>query len=192
MSQGIVLPLVVNIQGGKTGGALMNDKSYSKSRENGVLWVCHPETGRILPYKKDPHFIILEKRTNCYYAELEEGASEDAYDFVLESVDVENHASVSLSTADDEHSDILSHLTDTIAKRHREMPEGSYTTHLFQKGSEKIRKKAGEEAIELVLAKTKEDLIYESADLIYHLMVLLEEEGLSIQDVLLELKKRDS
>ena len=192
MSQGVVLPLIAVIQGGKTCGALMNDKSFSKSRENGVLWICHPGTGRILPYKGDPEFLKLEKQGNCYYAELPGGSSDEAYDFTVESADVEVHGGVSRSGEGEEHSDILSHLSDTISRRHEEMPEGSYTTHLFEKGSDKIRKKAGEEAIELVLARTREDLIYESADLIYHLMVLLEAEDLSIQDVLLELKKRDS
>lgn len=192
MSHGIVLPLVAEIQGGVRCGALMNDKSFSKSRENGILWICHPETGRILPYKGDPEFLKLEKKGNVYYAELPSDAYPEAYEFEVKEADVEAHAAVELSDRGDEHSDILANLTRTISERHAEMPEGSYTTHLFQKGSEKIRKKTGEEAIELVLAKTREDLIYESADLIYHLMVLLEEEGLSIQDVLLELKKRDS
>lgn len=192
MSQGIILPLIAEIRGGSRSAALMNDKSFSKSRENGILWICHPETGRILPYKGDPEFLSLEKKGHCYYAELPEGCSPEAYDAVFETVDVEEHASISRSGSEDEHSSILGDLTRTIAKRHRDMPEGSYTTHLFQKGSEKIRKKTGEEAIELVLAKTQDDIIYESADLIYHLMVLLEAEDLSIQDVLLELKKRDS
>ena len=192
MSVGVNLPLIVEIKGGSVTGALMNDKSYSKSIENKVLWVSHPETGRILPYKGDPRFIKLEKQGNCYFAVLPAGAEEKAYDFVVDVQDVEKHEGISTGSGEEEHNHILSDLTSTIAQRHQQMPEGSYTTHLFQKGPEKIRKKAGEEAIELVLARTKEDLIYESADLIYHLMVLLEAEGLKIQDVLLELKKRHS
>ena len=192
MSLGVTLPLIAEIEEGGVSGALMNDKSFSKSIENGVLWICHPETGRILPYKGDPRFLSLEKRGNCYFAELPRETSPEAYDFTVKQTDIEAHGSVCLTSTDEEHSGILANLSDTIAQRHQEMPEGSYTTHLFQKGSEKIRKKTGEEAIELVLAKTREDLIYESADLIYHLMVLLEVENLSIQDVLLELKKRHS
>jgi phosphoribosyl-ATP pyrophosphohydrolase len=70
------------------------------------------------------------------------------------------------------------------------MPEGSYTTHLFEKGEEKIRKKTGEEAVELLLAATDREIISESADLIYHLMVLLTERDLSIGQVIAELQGR--
>ncbi len=192
MSLGINLPLIVEIEDGPVTGALMNDKSYAKSVENKILWVSHPETGRILPYKGDPSFFKLEKRENSYYALLPAGSSEKAYAFLVKEEDVEEHTGIRVGVEKGEHSDVLSELTSTIAERHKMMPEGSYTTHLFQKGSEKIRKKTGEEAIELVLAKSKEDLVYESADLIYHLMVLLEAEGLTIQDVLMELKKRHS
>ncbi|MFW5643852.1 MAG: phosphoribosyl-ATP diphosphatase, partial [Alkalispirochaeta sp.] len=68
--------------------------------------------------------------------------------------------------------------------------EGSYTTHLFTKGPDKIRKKTGEEAVELILARSNEELLSEAADLIYHLMVLLEAEGLSITDVISVLHRR--
>ncbi len=192
MSEGVNLPLIVEIEGASVTGALMNDKSYSKSIENKVLWVSHPETGRILPYKGDPRFLRLEKAENFYKALLPGGSEEKAYDFVVDERDVEIHEGVATASDGGEDNSILADLTATIAERHQQMPEGSYTTHLFQKGPDKIRKKAGEEAIELVLARSKEDLIYESADLIYHLMVLLESEGLKIQDVLLELKKRHS
>jgi len=70
------------------------------------------------------------------------------------------------------------------------MPEGSYTTHLFTKGPDKIRKKTGEEAVELILARTEDELLSEAADLIYHLMVLLETENLSIADVISVLHSR--
>ena len=70
------------------------------------------------------------------------------------------------------------------------MPEGSYTTHLFEKGEEKIRKKTGEEAIELLLARERSDIVYEAADLIYHMMVLLEVKEIPIGEVLGELESR--
>jgi phosphoribosyl-AMP cyclohydrolase / phosphoribosyl-ATP pyrophosphohydrolase len=85
---------------------------------------------------------------------------------------------------------VLAELTGIIAERHRTMPEGSYTTHLFTKGSSKIRKKTGEEAVELILAETRDELTSEAADLIYHLMVLLEAESLTIGDVIEVLAKR--
>jgi len=85
---------------------------------------------------------------------------------------------------------VLEELARVIASRHVEMPEGSYTTHLFESGAEKIRKKAGEEAIELVLAATRETIVSESADLVYHLLVLLESEGIPLGDLAAELDRR--
>ena len=87
----------------------------------------------------------------------------------------------------------LSHLQDFIEKRHREMPEGSYTTKLFQEGINKISQKVGEEAVETIIEATngtKEQLIYESSDLIYHLIVLLTYKGIRIEDLARELKSR--
>ncbi len=87
----------------------------------------------------------------------------------------------------------LSDLQQFIEKRHQEMPENSYTTSLFKKGINKMAQKVGEEAVETVIEATngtKEQLIYESSDLIYHLIVMLTAKGLSIEDVARELIKR--
>ncbi|MBO7145443.1 MAG: phosphoribosyl-ATP diphosphatase [Salinivirgaceae bacterium] len=87
----------------------------------------------------------------------------------------------------------LSYLQDFIERRKREMPEGSYTTKLFTKGINKISQKVGEEAVETIIEATngtQEQLLYESADLIYHLIVLLTEKGLRIEDLARELKAR--
>jgi len=87
----------------------------------------------------------------------------------------------------------LSYLQDFIDKRKVEMPEGSYTTSLFQKGTPKIAQKVGEEAVETVIgAMTNDDenLIYEAGDLLYHLIVLLTHKGYRIEDIVRELKKR--
>ncbi len=87
----------------------------------------------------------------------------------------------------------LSHLQDFIDKRKEEMPEGSYTTSLFEKGTRKITQKVGEEAIETVIgamANDDENFLYEGADLLYHLIVLLTYKGYRIEDLANELKKR--
>ncbi|MCQ2195723.1 MAG: phosphoribosyl-ATP diphosphatase [Paludibacteraceae bacterium] len=87
----------------------------------------------------------------------------------------------------------LSYLQDFIEKRKREMPEGSYTTKLFTKGVNKISQKVGEEAVETIIEATngtKDQFIYESSDLIYHLIVLLTEKGVRIEDLARELKAR--
>lgn len=87
----------------------------------------------------------------------------------------------------------LSELQDFICRRHEEMPENSYTTSLFRKGVNKMAQKVGEEAVEAVIEATNgtdENLIYESSDLIYHLIVLLTSKGLRIEDIARELAKR--
>ena len=73
------------------------------------------------------------------------------------------------------------------------MPEGSYTTKLFKKGVKKIAQMVGEEAVETIIAavdNNNEDLIYEISDLIYHLLVLMENQGLTIADIEKELAQR--
>ncbi|MFV0267050.1 MAG: bifunctional phosphoribosyl-AMP cyclohydrolase/phosphoribosyl-ATP diphosphatase HisIE [Draconibacterium sp.] len=87
----------------------------------------------------------------------------------------------------------LSYLQDFIDKRKAEMPEGSYTTSLFQKGTRKITQKVGEEAVETIIgamANDDENFIYEAGDLLYHLIVLLTHKGYRIEDIVRELKKR--
>ena len=87
----------------------------------------------------------------------------------------------------------LKQLQDFIDKRKQEMPEGLYTTSLFNKGIRKITQKVGEEAIETVIgamANDDENFLYEGADLLYHLIVLLTYKGYRIEDLARELKKR--
>ncbi len=87
----------------------------------------------------------------------------------------------------------LSQLQDFIDKRKEEMPEGSYTTSLFQKGTRKITQKVGEEAVETIIgamANDDENFLYEGADLLYHLIVLLTHKGYRIEDLARELKSR--
>ena len=87
----------------------------------------------------------------------------------------------------------LSELSDFIEQRHREMPEGSYTTSLFRDGLNRMAQKVGEEALELVIEATNgtdERLIYEGSDMLYHLIVLLTSKGLRIEDMARELMER--
>ena len=82
-----------------------------------------------------------------------------------------------------------------IIKGRKETPkEGSYTNYLFEKGLDKILKKVGEEATEVVIAAKNEDpreLVYETADILYHLLVLLVEKGVSYEAILEELASRE-
>ena len=80
----------------------------------------------------------------------------------------------------------LKHLQDFITKRHEEMPEGSYTTSLFESGVNKMAQKVGEEAVELVIeAKDNNDELFlnEASDLLYHYLILLKAKGFKIEDV---------
>lgn len=87
----------------------------------------------------------------------------------------------------------LTYLQDFINTRHEEMPEGSYTTSLFKDGINRMAQKVGEEALEAVIEAcngTNGRLIYEGADMIYHLIVLLTSKGLRIEDLAKELQIR--
>ena len=84
-------------------------------------------------------------------------------------------------------------LMELLAGRMRDKPEGSYTTYLFEKGLDKILKKVGEEATEVIIAGKAEDkreTVYEIADLAYHVMVLMTEAGISLDEVRAELASR--
>ena len=86
---------------------------------------------------------------------------------------------------------ILTRLAGTIAERHREMPEGSYTAKLIRRGPGYVAQKVGEEAVEVIVAALEGDrLAEESADLLYHLLVLLEERGVRPEEVAKVLDER--
>ena len=89
--------------------------------------------------------------------------------------------------------DILPYLVDVIRQREIDMPQGAYTTYLFDKGIDKICKKVGEEATEVVIGaknRDEKEVKWETADLLYHLLVLLQEQKISLYDVLEVLKVR--
>lgn len=84
-------------------------------------------------------------------------------------------------------------LYELLKGRKENLPEGSYTTYLFQKGLDKILKKVGEECTEVIIGACKEDkaeTVYEIADLAYHVMVLMVEMGISVEDIRKELASR--
>jgi len=88
---------------------------------------------------------------------------------------------------------VLNQLYELIQSRERERPSGSYTTYLFEAGLDKILKKVGEESAETIIAAKNENdarLTEESADLLYHLLVLLVARGVSLTDIAQELAQR--
>ena len=87
----------------------------------------------------------------------------------------------------------LAELENLLKDRRQNMPEGSYTTKLYNSGAQKILQKVGEEAIEYILDAQnadKQKAVYEGADLLYHFMVSLVAQGWSLGDIIAELEKR--
>ncbi|HPO48827.1 MAG TPA: phosphoribosyl-ATP diphosphatase [Spirochaetota bacterium] len=159
---------------------LMNSKAWSKTLETEEVWEYINENGRVIskdfsPLKFAPNSFDLsedEKTINIYLKNLDKKSASNA-------------------SAERERN-ILERLEKLISKRKLEMPQNSYTTNLFEKGLDKILKKLGEETIELIIAsKDKpEEVIYETADLIYHLMVLFVYKEIPFNNVLKELSDR--
>ena len=91
------------------------------------------------------------------------------------------------------NSQILNQLMEVIRDRQANRPEGSYTAYLFNQGQDKILKKLGEETAEVIIAsknQNKGPIVYEMADLVYHLLVLMTYHGLTLEDVYQELEGR--
>ena len=94
---------------------------------------------------------------------------------------------------EEKHEFSLRGLYDLLLERKAQMPQGSYTTYLFEKGLDKILKKVGEESTEVIIAakaQDKAETIYEIADLAYHVMVLMVQAGITVDDVQKELASR--
>ena len=88
---------------------------------------------------------------------------------------------------------MLEHLSEVIHSRNLERPEGAYTTYLFEKGIDKILKKVGEESAEVIIAAKNaapDEIRYEVSDLFYHVLVMLEERGVGVEEIAKELFKR--
>ena len=95
--------------------------------------------------------------------------------------------------SDDLHEFTLNGLYELLVGRKNDKPQGSYTTYLFEKGTDKILKKIGEECTEVIIAgkaDDKKETIYEIADLAYHTMVLMVQMGISVEDIQRELASR--
>ena len=190
--QGGLVPAI--IQDSTTRNVLMlgymNQESYEKtlatgrvtffSRSRQRLWTKGEESGNFLN--------VIDIKVDC---------DNDTLLIQVNPVGPVCHTGTDTCWGDTNSQDImfLKVLQDFISKRHEEMPEGSYTTSLFESGVNKMAQKVGEEAVEAVIEAcngTDERLIYESADLIYHLIVLLTSKGYRIEDLARELKERHS
>ena len=173
--------------------AYMNKQSYEKTLETGETWfysrsreelwhkgATSGHTQKVISIKADcdQDALVIEVLPNgpaCHNG--------TASCFTETIVEQERPGSVA----------ILPQLVEVIKQREIDMPEGAYTTYLFDKGIDKICKKVGEEATEVVIGaknRDKEEVKWESADLLYHLLVLLQEQKVDIYEVLDVLQKR--
>ena len=156
--------------------------------------------GRVTFYSRTKSRLWTKGETSGHYLELVSMAADCDRDTLLVRVIPHGptcHNGTKTCFAgtapENETEGFIRYLQSVIQGRHRDMPEGSYTTRLFTKGVNKIAQKVGEEAVETVIeavAQHREDFIYEASDLLYHLLVLLEANGCSIADLEKELAKR--
>ena len=164
----------------------MNEEAYNKtvsegrvtffSRTKNRLWTKGETSGNFLNVKS-----------------IAKDCDDDTLLIRVEPVGPGSHKGTKTCFAERESEGFIGQLQSVIQQRHRDMPEGSYTTKLFKKGVKKIAQKVGEEAVETIIEavdNNNEDLIYEISDLIYHLLVLMENQGLTIADIEKELAQR--
>lgn len=167
----------------------MNEEAYEKtkterkvtfySRTKQRLWTKGEESGNFLD--------VVSMAVDC---------DDDTLLIKVNPVGPVCHKGTDTCWAEENKSDdvlFLKTLQDFIDKRKEEMPEGSYTTSLFNKGIRTITQKVGEEAVETIIgamAGDDENFLYEGADLLYHLIVLLTHKGYRIEDLARELMRR--
>ncbi|QAY67330.1 bifunctional phosphoribosyl-AMP cyclohydrolase/phosphoribosyl-ATP diphosphatase HisIE [Paenibacillus protaetiae] len=183
--------------------AYMNKESLAKSVETGETWFWsrsrgelwnkgatsgHKQRIRSMAYDCDGDTLLVrveQQGPACHTG------SYSCFFNPIETAGSSSEAAAEAAAGD--RFGALGRLESIIAKRYAERPEGSYTTYLFEKGVDKILKKVGEESAEVIIAaknKDNNELRMEASDLIFHLMVLLRERGLSIDELLRELDER--
>ena len=172
--------------------AYMNEESLKISMEKELT--CF--------YSRSRNELWLKGETSGNYQHIVSITADCDYDALVVVVEKEGPAchegTDSCFTNSVFESDTLSEFTveglyELLAGRKRDLPEGSYTTYLFQKGLDKILKKVGEECTEVIIAAKSDDkreTVYEIADLMYHVMVLMNQMDISVEEVHRELASR--
>ncbi|MDC7226085.1 MAG: phosphoribosyl-ATP diphosphatase [Spirochaetales bacterium] len=184
-----ILPYAVVSPDGRILSMLQtNEKGYKKSIENSQIWAVNPETERLLPVEI-PGTVCGFSEKEGWYEVVVGDTAKSAQETEGASDRVSAKAPGAVST--DSDAGIIDRLYSVIEKRKIEMPEGSYTTHLFNSGLSKIKKKTGEEAVELLLAENHDEIVYEAADLIYHMLVLLAAADIRPEEIFKELESRE-
>lgn len=181
------------IQDAKTRNVLMlgymNEEAYQKTME----------TGRVTFWSRSRNCLWTKGETSGNFLNLVSIKNDCDDDTLLVRVNPVGpvcHTGTDTCWAEENHYnpvEFLSELQDFIDRRKEQMPEGSYTTSLFEKGTHRIAQKVGEEALETVIEAVSgndEKMVYEASDMLYHLIVLLADKGVRIEDVAAELLKR--
>ena len=164
----------------------MNQEAFEKTRAE----------GRVTFYSRTRQALWTKGETSGNYLHVVEMYADCDGDTLLikarpEGPTCHRGTTACFDTRDNEG--FLGTLEACIKDRHAKMPEGSYTTYLFNKGVNKIAQKVGEEAVETVIEAidgNRERYLYEAGDLLYHLLVLTEQMGCSLADLEEELAKR--
>ncbi|MDF2670204.1 MAG: hisI [Paenibacillus sp.] len=174
--------------------------SGNTQKVKSIKYDCDGDTLLILVDQKGP--ACHTGKYSCFYNDASDGAESSNAEQTDSPTAASHSGFINVGSPDVEvcavpvssgRFDILSKLEKIIAERDAERPEGAYTTYLFEKGIDKILKKVGEEAAEVIIAaknRDNEELRYESSDLIFHLLVLLREARLPIDDIMAELERR--
>jgi phosphoribosyl-ATP pyrophosphohydrolase/phosphoribosyl-AMP cyclohydrolase len=171
--------------------AYMNEESIRKTLEEKIA--CYYSRSRKELWKKGETSGNIQNLKGFYY-----DCDKDSILLLVEQVGVACHTGnyscfFNEVIGYNNQVSILTDLYELIENRKNTPVEGSYTNYLFEKGLDKILKKVGEEASEVIIGaknKDKEEMVYEISDLVYHLLVLMVNEGVSINDIKEELKNR--
>jgi phosphoribosyl-ATP pyrophosphohydrolase/phosphoribosyl-AMP cyclohydrolase len=166
----------------------MNEEAVEKTKE----------TGRVTFFSRTKNRLWTKGETSGNFLNVVSIKEDCDHDTLLISVNPCGpvcHTGTDTCFGEENKEDImfLKFLQDFIDRRHVEMPDGSYTTSLFKKGTNRMAQKVGEEAVETVIEATngtEDGFIYEASDLIYHLIVLCTSKGLRLEDLANELKRR--
>ena len=171
--------------------AYMNEESIRKTLEEKIA--CYYSRSRKELWKKGETSGNIQKLKGFYY-----DCDKDSILLLVEQVGVACHTGnyscfFNEVIGYNNQVNVLTDLYELIENRKNTPVEGSYTNYLFEKGLDKILKKVGEETSEVIIGaknKDKEEMVYEISDLVYHLLVLMVNEGVSVNDIKEELKNR--
>ncbi len=185
---------------------MMNKKAFEKTTETKQLWIVHPTTQKVVAnipeveitaitdetqsnypwieaytsFSKEMYVNIKQRKASSHSAIQQKPPLQEQTAQQQTTVQPQSSGEATVKTAASQQMySVLETLHNLLLERKAHMPEGSYSSYLFSKGEEKIKKKLGEEAIELLLAKSEEEICNEAADVLYHLWVYAVEKNIT-------------